>query len=260
MEKLIIMQSQIEAFLEKLEFDGKSQRDIGEYRRNLNSLYQTAKEAAEGNNCVLTREVLEMWKHQQLRRGIASGTMTNRVVKINQFLRYLDREDLCFQRGGRQNLAGRQFGNLVAIEPVQEKHNGRSICWKCRCLLCGKEKLIPANQLTKGVQTSCGCHRSKRLQESNGYIDGTCLKNIFSDKIGRNNTSGYKGVFRKRGKWAASIQYKKKNYYLGSYERLEDAVAARKQAENQVREDAELLLEQFRQNVRESSVQTDEMK
>lgn len=141
-----------------------------------------------------------------------------------------------------------RFGNLIAIEPVKGKYVGRSICWKCRCMLCGKEKDIPVNQLRKGVQISCGCYRANRLQKTNGYIDGTSLKNVFSDKVSKNNTSGYKGVFKKRGKWAACIQYKKKNHYLGSYDRLEDAVAARKEAENWVREDAEKLREQLVMN------------
>ena len=43
-------------------------------------------------------------------------------------------------------------------------------------------------------------------------------------------------------KWAARIQYKGKIYSLGCYERLEDAVRARKKAENWVKDDAERLL------------------
>lgn len=244
MKQTVITQEQVDGFLEKLQSDGKSPRDIAEYRRNLERLYQTA----EKNHGVLTKEIMEQWKSQQIRQGLAPGTVTNRIVKINHFLKYLQLDELCFPRGGRQDLTGMKFGNLIAIEPVKDKSVGRSVCWKCRCMLCGKEKEIPANQLKKGVQTSCGCLRANRLQKTNGYIDGTCLKNVFSDKVSKNNTSGYKGVFRKRGKWAACIQYKKKNYYLGSYDELEEAVEARKEAEKQVREDAEKLLEQFGKN------------
>lgn len=243
MREAVITQSQIDEFLRKLQADGKSQREIAEYRRNLAQLYQTA----EINDHVLTREVLAEWKRQLLARGITAGTVTNRVVKINHFLRYLDLEDLCFQNGGRRNLTGMRFGNLIAIEPLKERASDRSIFWKCRCMSCGKEKAIPANQLRKGVQISCGCNRAKRLQETNGYIEGTCLKNVFSDKLSKNNTSGYKGVFLKRGRWAASIQYKKKNYYLGSYDRLEDAVEIRKRAESLVRDDAGKLLEKLKE-------------
>lgn len=236
----VITRQNIDDFLEKLQNDGKSARVIAEYRRNLNSLYQTAQK----NNNILSLDVLAEWKTTQMNQGLAPGTVTNRVVKINHFLRYAAMDELCFPKGGKQDLTGKRFGNLLAIEPLDERTADRSIYWKCRCISCGKEKAIPANQLKKGVQISCGCNRANRLQKTNGYVEGTCLKKVFSDKVNKNNTSGYKGVFQKRGKWAASIQYKKKTYYLGSYDCLEDAVAARKEAENQVRDDAEKLLEQ----------------
>ena len=239
---------QIDEFLKKLQSDGKSRRDIAEYRRNLERLY----EVVEKNDGLLNKDTLTEWKNQQVQLGVAPGTVTNRNVKINQFLRFLNLEELCFPRGGNKDLTGMQFGNLIAIEPMEDQYVGRSICWKCRCMLCGKEKMIPVNQLIKGVQISCGCYRANRLQQTNGYIEGTSLKNVFSDKISKNNTSGYKGVFRKRGRWAANIQYKKKTYYLGSYDRLEDAVKARKEAEDQVREDAEKLLEKYKKNERKS--------
>lgn len=239
----VITQQNIEAFLQKLHTDGKSKKEIAEYRRNLERLYRIAKK----DNYTLNPEIVTEWRSDQSRQGIAPGTITNRVVKINHFLRYLGLETLCFPKGGRQNLSGRRFGNLIALEPVKEKSVGRSIKWRCRCMSCGSEKVIPASQLNSGAQVSCGCDRAARLQKTNGYIDGTCLKNVFSDKLSSNNTSGCKGVFRKRGKWAAAIQYKKKNYYLGAYDRLEDAIAARKEAEIQVREDAEKLLEKIKE-------------
>lgn len=243
MEQQVLRREQIDGFLHDLQMQGKSQRDVAEYSRQLQRLYQTA----EKYGGVLTKDVLAEWKEAQLRQGLAPGTVTNQVVKINHFLRYIDRKELCFPSGGRQDLTGQIFGRLVVIEPLQERAADRSVCWRCRCMSCGAEKVIPANQLKKGVQTSCGCEKAKRLQKTNGYIEGTCLKNVFSDKISRNNTSGYKGVFKKRGRWAAAIQYKKKNYYLGSYDRLEDAIEARKEAENRIRDDAERLLEKLKE-------------
>lgn len=243
MKEPVMTREQIDGFLGKLQSDGKSQREIAEYRRNLERLYKIA----EKNDGLLDKDLLAEWKSQQVQLGAAPGTVTNRTVKINQFLRFLDLEELCFPRGGKKNLTGMQFGNLIAIEPLKDQYVERCICWKCRCMLCGKEKAIPVNQLIKGVQVSCGCYRANRLQQTNGYIEGTSLKNVFFDKVSRNNTSGHKGVFRKRGRWAANIQYKKKTYYLGSYDRLEDAVEARKEAENRVREDAEKLLEKLKE-------------
>lgn len=241
MKQSIITKEQIENYLNKLRSEGKSNNVIAEYQRNLKQLYETAKI----HNYALDKEVLKTWRMNQEKQGIALGTVTNRTVKINHFLRYLNLEDLCFQKGDKQDLKGKQFGNLIAIEPTKYRSADRSIYWKCRCKICGNEKKIPANQLKKGVQISCGCERANRLQKTNGYIDGTCLKNIFSDKISKNNTSGHKGVYQKRGKWAAKIQYKKKVYYLGSYDRMEDAIDARKMAENFVKDDAVSLLEKI---------------
>lgn len=235
-------QKTIDDFLRQLQMEHQSGRVLAEYYKALRGLSQmTGKQEA-----VPTRETLEQWKADQEKQGLAPGTITNRIVRINAYLRYLGYEELCFPKGGRLDLAGRQFGNLTVIEKTGKISADRSCYWKCRCNLCGKEKEIPANQLIKGVQVSCGCGKEKRLQETNGYIDGTCLKRVMSDKISSNNTSGCKGVFQKRGKWAAQIQYKKKTYYLGSYDRFEDAVEARKRAEEWVREDAERLMEEFK--------------
>ena len=52
-----------------------------------------------------------------------------------------------------------------------------------------------------------------------------------------NNTSGHPGVHRKRNKWAAKITYKKITYQLGVYEDFEGALAARIEAEDQLKKD-----------------------
>ena len=246
MQSVTITQELEEAFLQELSQQGKSKHDIAEYRRTIDGV----RRFADSYQDVLTRERMALWREEQIKQGAAQGTVTNRTVRMNRFFRYAGAEQLCFSRGGRRDLTGKRFGSLVALEPCEEKSADRSICWRCRCEACGKEKIIPANQLTKGVHITCGCGRSVRLQESNGYVEGTCLKNIFSDKLNSNNTSGYKGVFQKRGKWTATIQYKKKSYYLGSYDKIEDAIDARRLAEQWVKEDAEKLLREYMEGKR----------
>lgn len=54
-----------------------------------------------------------------------------------------------------------------------------------------------------------------------------------------NNTSGYPGVCRKRNKWAAKITYQKATYQLGTYDSMEEAIGARKEAEEVLRKDPE---------------------
>ena len=52
-----------------------------------------------------------------------------------------------------------------------------------------------------------------------------------------NNTSGHPGVCRNHGKWAAKITYQKVTYQLGCYQKMEDALHARLEAEAQLKMD-----------------------
>ena len=138
--------------MEKLQSEHKTASVIAEYKRNIVSLQEIARE----NGNILNKSVLEKWKRTQKNLGIAQGTLTNRVVRINHLLRYMGCEELCFPKGGKLNLEGKRFGNLIVLEMAEGKSSDHSIRWKCRCLSCGKIKEISANQLTKGVQISCG--------------------------------------------------------------------------------------------------------
>lgn len=57
-----------------------------------------------------------------------------------------------------------------------------------------------------------------------------------NSKKSKNNTSGVKGVGwdSSRGKWRAQITFKGKNYGLGSYSTKEEAIRARKEAEEKL--------------------------
>lgn len=59
------------------------------------------------------------------------------------------------------------------------------------------------------------------------------------------NTSGYPGVARRDGKWEPRICYNKVRYSLGRFESLDDAVAVRKAAENLLKENPELFVEEY---------------
>ena len=59
------------------------------------------------------------------------------------------------------------------------------------------------------------------------------IRNSENHSIAQNNTSGFTGVTfnEKNGTWVARIGHNKKRIYLGSFQTFEDAVKARKQAE-----------------------------
>lgn len=137
----------------------------------------------------------------------------------------------CGKRPPLKDLADRRFGMLTVVSYVG-KDKGFHI-WRCRCG-CGKMTDVRQSNLLNGTTASCGCRRSP--QKNLHYADGTCLELLKPDIMYKTNTSGVRGVYysSKRKKWIAQIMFKKKCYYLGGYDRLEDAAEARAEAEEKV--------------------------
>jgi len=135
---------------------------------------------------------------------------------------------------------GKRFGRLVVIERINE--TGRAT-YRCICD-CGNEKITRGVNLTDGKVSSCGCLKAEKSAEKlenirenslnavlSTSVEGTNLKSL-SEKMSKNNTSGYKGVYRmKNGKYRAGIYFKGKNIHLGVYDTKEDAAKARKVGE-----------------------------
>ena len=138
-------------------------------------------------------------------------------------------------KGRAKDLRGRRFGMLTAISPVAQKASDGSLRWKCVCD-CGKETIVSSNKLLMKRATSCGCNQLISARNGKTFINGTCLELLFTPKIRSNNTSGYTGVSKKRSKWIARITVAKKVYHLGTYDNIEDAIDARKKAEEKWKE------------------------
>lgn len=112
---------------------------------------------------------------------------------------------------------------------------GDRTAWRCRCD-CGRVVDIRTRCLRGGHTRSCGCQRPAEVPEGGlvlNYIDGTCVEMLRAKTVRCNNTSGVPGVdwLAKKQRWRASICFKGKRYYLGSYIHFEDAVRARKAGE-----------------------------
>ena len=65
------------------------------------------------------------------------------------------------------------------------------------------------------------------------YIDGTCVEMLRANTRRSNNKSGVVGVMWRPScrKWQATIMFKGTRHNLGMYEKFDDAVAARREAE-----------------------------
>ncbi len=129
-----------------------------------------------------------------------------------------------------RDLTGRQFGRLTAIRPTGRKSADGCYYWLCRCS-CGNSAEVCSNNLLQGKTVSCGCYGRQRREESRTFVAGTCLEIVKSTKIPRNNTSGIKGVSQNRGKWLVKISFARKQFFLGRYTDLGDAVVVYKRAE-----------------------------
>ena len=131
------------------------------------------------------------------------------------------------------DITGKRFGRLTALASTGHPDANGSILWKCRCD-CGRELELSYNVLTYTSQKSCGCQKKEHDQKLHTYLThvaGTSVEMLKSKKVPSDNTSGHRGVYLLRGKYAAKIVFQKKAYFLGSFESLESAVAARKEAE-----------------------------
>lgn len=144
---------------------------------------------------------------------------------------------------GVSDLTNQRFGRLLVLEPIETgryKNDKPIIKWRCKCD-CGNETLVLAQPLKKGITISCGCYQVQSRKESlkiaqagNGVIDDTnvhLVKSVLSGKLPKNNTSGVRGVTFTNGRYIATITFRKQHYYLGRYERIEEAALARKKAE-----------------------------
>ena len=130
------------------------------------------------------------------------------------------------------DLTGRRFGSLTAVAPAE--NIGSRTAWRCRCD-CGVERVVKTMHLREGKVTSCGCAKAARDESALGlhYVDGTCVEMLRANTRRSNNKSGVVGVVWRPHcrRWQASIMFKGTRHNLGMYERFDDAVKARKEAE-----------------------------
>ncbi|WP_276911880.1 hypothetical protein [Dubosiella newyorkensis] len=137
----------------------------------------------------------------------------------------------CSKGKKSEDISNQKFGRLLAICPTEKRLAG-SVVWECVCD-CGNRIEVSLNQLKSGNVKSCGClvheHDPK---ESLHYVERTCVESLRSKEVRKDNTSGCTGVRKQKGKWIAQISFQKVRYFLGAFEKKEDAIFVRKQAEH----------------------------
>ncbi len=136
---------------------------------------------------------------------------------------------------GGEDLTGRRFDRVVALYPVRKPHKGTSALWHCRCD-CGREFDTAAYSLLTGATHSCGCLTKELGGQLHTYLhelEDTCVESLIKcQKNFKNNTSGFRGVtVTRRGTYRVTINFQKRNYYLGTFKTFQAASDARLDAE-----------------------------
>ena len=75
-------------------------------------------------------------------------------------------EEIRTRKKRGNDLTGKRFGKLVAIEPTDKKKNGYVI-WRCLCD-CGNVTMLPSRYLKNGWTTDCGCVENRRYHDLTG--------------------------------------------------------------------------------------------
>lgn len=141
-------------------------------------------------------------------------------------------------RYNEKNLTNKKFGKLTALEKTDKRQDGGSIVWKCKCD-CGNIIEISSKRLQAGINVSCGCYQKERQKYSMNklhdgqFIDNTNIDLISRQKANSNSKSGVRGVHwcKSKRKWIATLNFQKKLVLNKSFDDLNKAIQARKEAE-----------------------------
>lgn len=126
---------------------------------------------------------------------------------------------------------GEKYGELTILEIVSKKEKG--LFAKCLCS-CGNETVSKLSAILNGTITSCGHESRKNVEVTKDYFitDGTLLTSIDGRrKVNKNSSTGYTGISKGTKGYRAYIYFRRKQYNLGTFKTLEEAIEARKEAE-----------------------------
>ena len=125
---------------------------------------------------------------------------------------------------------GKRFNHLTLIKNLNklDKNNSKLALFKCDC---GNIKELVFTQVLSGEVTSCTC--KNKGKNSNLALESVKDKKIefYQNKTQKNNKTGHTGISCINGKYRVRIQVNHKSKHLGYFDNLQDAIKARKDAE-----------------------------
>lgn len=137
----------------------------------------------------------------------------------------------------KNDLKGKRFGKLLVLRETNNRADGGSIVWQCKCD-CGNIVEISSKRLVNGLAISCGCYQKERQKYSmeklhnRQFKENTNIDLITKQKANANSQSGVRGVHwcSSKNKWIASLSFQKKTYQK-AFKNKEDAIKYRKELE-----------------------------
>lgn len=123
------------------------------------------------------------------------------------------------------------------IIDIYKKEGERDYFCKALCPVCGNPsemRLFLVKETGKCMRCTNNIQKSSTVIHKLTDVDGSSLVSVkmrIEGKVKCNSSTGVNGVFFDRGKYRAAIFFKGKRTYLGRYSTIEEAAAARKQAE-----------------------------
>lgn len=90
----------------------------------------------------------------------------------------------CLRKKESEDLTGKKFGMLTAIEKVKSNDDSHKSYWKWQCE-CGNQKIIRADSVKSGYVKSCGCLNKKNqldIPEGSRYGKLTVIKKVGQNK------------------------------------------------------------------------------
>lgn len=139
----------------------------------------------------------------------------------------------------RESLVGQRFGKLT-VRCRSDKRGSRGArtvpLWECLCD-CGELVYRATDSLVGTGNCMCAvCASAKNTAKARsqaGFADGTQISRIRNIDPASSNASGVRGVYfdRRSNKWRARLKFRGQLMNFGSYENLNDAVKARREAE-----------------------------
>ncbi|WP_247229135.1 hypothetical protein [Streptococcus uberis] len=130
------------------------------------------------------------------------------------------------------NLMGERFGRLKVIKRTEKRAGNNEVVYICRCD-CGKIIETYTSLLRQGRTRSCGClHRDTRMKDLSvlnkhkKIVDGVQM-DMFKNRHNKNNTTGYKGVYKHHSGYIPGICVKGVQHRGVTRNTIEEAYADR---------------------------------